>query len=299
MFLSPAQLQAIAADIKAMHLGWAVQTFGMAATGITPEVYSQLVAGGYVLPQQVTDWALSAYQYGQAQGWQQYLGNYDPPNVPVAKIQALYDKAIEDGLPPMNKAQQASVVFIRQRGAQYVVGLGNRVADDFTTLAIESETEARAELREVIATETAESLIRRETAKKLASRLGNATGDWARDLDRIARTEIVNAQNEGQVDAWQEPIKTMGFRVAKRPAPDACKSCKKAYLMPDGTPRIFDEAELRANGTNFGRKQKDWLPVIGTLHPNCACMLIIVPPNFGFNAEGQMVPLSSIKKEAE
>lgn len=299
MYLTATQLQAIAAEIKAMHLGWAVQTFGIEATGITPEVYQQLVAGNYVTSQQVTDWAMAAYKFGQVQGWAQFKGDYTPPNVPIEKIEPLYEKALADGLPELNAVQRGSVDYIRTRGAQYIVGLGNRVADDFTTLAIESEGEVRRELKADIVEATAESLIRRETAKKLASRLGNATNDWARDMDRIAKTEIVNAQNEGQLAAWEEPIKTMGFRVARLPAPDACKSCRKLFLDANGRPIIFDEAELRENGSNFGRKQKDWKAVVGTVHPNCACPLILVPPGFGFNKDNQMVPMSAIAAEDE
>ncbi len=298
MFLTPTQLTAIAADIKAMHLGWAVQTFGMAATGITQEVYAQLVHGNYVTGQQVTDWAMSAYKFGQVQGWKQFQGDYTPPVIPVEHIEAAYEKAIADGLPEMNTIQKGSLDYIRSRGAQYIVGLGNRVADDFTTLAIESEGEIRKTLKADIAEEVATSTIRRETSRKLASRLGNATGDWARDMDRIARTELVNAHQEGQVAAWEVPLKTGGFRMAKRVAPGACSTCQKLYTNSDGSPKIFTEEELRANGTNFKRKQKEWLPVIGSTHPNCACLLIIVPPNFGFNSAGQMLPMSAITKEA-
>ena len=38
-------------------------------------------------------------------------------------------------------------------------------------------------------------------------------------------------------------------------------------------PIIFKLSELKANGTNVGRKVADYLPVVGSLHPRCRCTL--------------------------
>lgn len=290
MILSPSQLAKLAQDIKNLHTGFAAQVFGPEATGITPEAYTQLVAGGYVTPAQVTDWAMAAYQLGQAQGWSQLKGVYEPPVVPAKKIQAVYKQALADGLPPMTAVQESAVDYARRRGAARIVGLGNRIADDLTTLAIESEGETRKELKTKVVEATAESLIRRETSKKLASRIGNATNDWTRDLNRIAETELEEAHQQGMVDTWQKPL-TNGFRLAKRPGPGACKSCKALYLTASGVPKIFTQEEM--SGSNFKVKQKDWVPVVGATHPHCHCTLIIVPPGMGFDETGRMVPMKT------
>ncbi len=295
MFLTHEQLAAIAKDIKAVHLGIAIQAFGLDATGLSAEAYHQLVVGGYVTSQEVTSWALQSYKLGQSMGWQQFKGDYTTPAITADKIDALWEKAKTNGLPPLSTQQEGSLKFLRERGAQYIVGLGNRIADDCATLAIESESEVRHELKATVAEETAKVIIGKESAKKLASRLGDATGDWTRNLNRIAETELENAHQEGIVSAWAEPLAAGGFRMAKRPAPDACDRCKALYLDGDGNPRVFTEDELRANGTNFKVKAKDWKPVIGTTHPHCHCILILVPPNFGFNAKGQMVPASLLE----
>ena len=50
-----------------------------------------------------------------------------------------------------------------------------------------------------------------------------------------------------------------------------CRSCIKLYTT-DGIgskPRVFKLSELQANGDNIGKKQTDWLPVIGSTHPHC------------------------------
>lgn len=62
-----------------------------------------------------------------------------------------------------------------------------------------------------------------------------------------------------------------------------CKHCKKAYLMEDEvTPRVFRLSDLKANGSNYGLKTADWVPTLGSLHPNCRCSLSEIPQGFGF-----------------
>ena len=45
-------------------------------------------------------------------------------------------------------------------------------------------------------------------------------------------------------------------------------------------PKVFRLDELKANGTNVGRKAAEYQPVVGPLHPWCRCTLERVP--FGF-----------------
>lgn len=52
-----------------------------------------------------------------------------------------------------------------------------------------------------------------------------------------------------------------------------CSSCKKAYLDKNNIPKLFKLSELEANGTNIGKKQQDWLPIVPAHHPNCRCLL--------------------------
>lgn len=84
--------------------------------------------------------------------------------------------------------------------------------------------------------------------------------------------------NEGKV----EEIKEQAIKydendplVYKVPIFDEklCPNCKKAYLDKNNIPKLFKLSELEANGTNIGRKQQDWLPVVPAHHPNCRCLL--------------------------
>ena len=292
MLLTPAQLADLANEIRLQWLGYTVQALGIDAAGITQEQYQQLIDGGYVQPQEVEDFVLMAYRAGHAAAWTETQAGH----VPGDKIRALYEDALKRGMPPLSKPQERAVEFAKQKAGQHCLGLGNRIAHDFTTLAIETEAGVRAEMKGLIAEAVATSVINRETARKLASRIGDATGDWSRNLQRIAETELQNAHLNGWADYIEDSVGA-NAQVGKRVNAEACPPCRRLYLDGDGHPKVFSLADLRDNGTNFGRKQKDWLPVVGTTHPRCFCQLIHIPGGFGFNKIGQMLPLAAIRRE--
>ena len=79
--------------------------------------------------------------------------------------------------------------------------------------------------------------------------------------------------------------------VYKRPASDACAKCKQLYLESDGvTPKIFKMSDLLSKGTNYGKRQSDWVPTLGVIHPNCMCSLNIMTKNTQFDKGGNLVP---------
>ena len=94
-----------------------------------------------------------------------------------------------------------------------------------------------------------------KTRGQLASDLEHATGDWTRDWDQVATTELWNARLYGEVaDILQGKgmyANTKGeeTKVFRRPAPNVCRSCKKLLLEADGvTPKVFRLGDLIANG---------------------------------------------------
>lgn len=156
----------------------------------------------------------------------------------------------------------------RMKGAQFVVGLGNEVADDFTTTLISSDNEQAREARRVIAEATATSIEARESWRRLRGTLGEALGeDWARNLHRIAATEIQAAVNAGIADAIEEEEGHEAL-VAVIPHPDACETCLRFYLQA-GKPRIYRLADLPPHGVNFKKPKAQWVPCLPPSHPWC------------------------------
>lgn len=190
---------------------------------------------------------------------------------------------------PLTPMERRAVQIAQHQAAQYAVGLGKRVDLEIGQTALTDDAELARKMRDTIRTATAESLERRETAQQLKSKLGNATGDWARDWDRIAITEMHTARQKGTADHYAKKYGP-GVLVAKRPMPDACDHCKRLYLGPDGHPRIFKLSQLEANGTNVKKKAGDWRAVLGSVHPWCRCETIRIPEGWGFSEEGALVP---------
>ena len=130
--------------------------------------------------------------------------------------------------------------------------------------------------RDVIGSAVADSISRRQTRGQLVSELGRATGDWTRDWERVANTELWDARLAATTrqiltgDTIYSSLKGKEARVFRRPAPDSCNHCKRLYLESDGvTPKIFKLHELISNGDNVGRKTAEWLPTVHPTHPNC------------------------------
>ena len=46
-------------------------------------------------------------------------------------------------------------------------------------------------------------------------------------------------------------------------------------------------SELIANGTNIGRKSKDWKPVLTNIHPFCRCLLRYVSDGYEWDDKTQ------------
>lgn len=208
---------------------------------------------------------------------------------------------------PRTEQEVRAARFSAARGAEYVVGLGNRVGAQVGTSLIEDDHELDRRLRGLMRDAVSAKLgdpaaaqrLRdagaedglgptffedefRASVRRTASNIGHATGDWARDVQRIAHTETHRAVEEGIKESWQAqedskpPAQRKPILVYKLPRPSACKDCVRLHLDA-GAPRIFDLADLQANGTNVGVPRASWQAVVGPTHPWCACSLHRVP----------------------
>ena len=278
MLLTDAQLHEIRQIIADHHSAFVANVIHPSA--VDPETLERLRAKGLINVKinSVED----SYIYGQL------LAALDDPR--VAKMG--YDELrlyLRRNPVPLSPIEQRAVQVAQHTAAQYAVGLGRRVDLETGQSALNIDTQLQARMRDTIRTATAESIAKRQSAQQLKSDLGWATKDWARDWDRIAITETNNALQRGTADHYAKRFGA-GARVAKRVMPDCCEHCRRLYVGPDGQPRIFRLSQLERNGTNHGRKAREWLPVVGSVHPHCQCQLIRVPEGWGFSEEGELVP---------
>lgn len=127
--------------------------------------------------------------------------------------------------------------------------------------------------------------------KQFAARLNAKYGAWTRDWERVARTELQGAYNEGVVAA-AVAHGGMEQRIARVPEKDACEHCKRLFLV-GGVPRIFTVRELVNNGTNVGKKPENWQATVWPIHPNCRCDSVMVPSGHGFDDSWNLTPVAS------
>lgn len=277
--LTPTLLQRIKTIIEKHHNAFLVNVLGRSV--LPPKVVEHLEGEG-VLEKDDGATTENAYLYGRA------LAALEQPGMEDWSAPGFLAWLKQNPI-PLSAAEQAAVQAAKMTAAAYVQGLGNVVEKDTNRLLIDADANLRASLKGKIADATAENVARRESVKRLKSDLGLATEDWARGLDRIAITEKHNAMEQGTVDG----IRQKGgdnAEVSIIPAPDACASCKALHLGPDGKPRIFKLSQLAPPGANIKKKPQDWVPSIGAVHPHCGCKVVRVPPGWGYNADGKMVP---------
>lgn len=239
------------------------------------------------LPKSITDLITTSYQYGR-------LGVLQGKNLSAMSENDV--KKLMRNL-KLTPAQKRSIEFSKIKAQQHIDSITQRITSNVVTMAIQSDLSMWDAVKEVIP-----AAMENDTPRyKVIQQLREKTGDMMRDWHRVAHTEMWDAKIQGESEAIlnnESPLSKQGADtlVYKKPAHNACAKCKQLYLEKDGiTPRVFKLSELIAYGTNYGKKQADWVPTVGTLHPNCMCPLSVMPPNTKFDSQGNLVFNSSNK----
>lgn len=174
---------------------------------------------------------------------------------------------------PFTRFERDQMAFVEREAVRHISGLGEGIASTVQGAAEEAHQIMR--YRGFIRETAREGLLNRWSWKDLSGELGRRTGDWARDWDRIARSELQNATNDADASKIARDNKGDDPLVYKLPRRNACRYCIELYLR-DGDfskPRIFRLSTLIANGSNVGRKVAQWRPTKNIAHPNCNCTL--------------------------
>lgn len=279
MLLTPEQLHEIAEIIRLHHQAFIANVISPDA--VTADTLQKLKDAG-MLNVQVQSME-QAYLYGQA------LQLAQEPVLASMGYDAFREYVKKNPI-PLTAVEKQAVAMAQMTAGQYCRGLGNVVDKETGAVLIEADQELRWRMETEIKNKVAENIAKRETIKQLKSKLGWATGDWTRNWDRIAITEKHNAMERGRADVIRKEV-GKDARVFRRAMPDCCTDCDRLYTdKATNTPLIFKLSTLEANGTNVGRKRAQWKPVIGATHPHCQCITTELPPGWGFNDEGDMVP---------
>lgn len=197
----------------------------------------------------------------------------------------------------LTKLEENTLEYAKENAGAYITALGDTTNKFLhTKFLARNRTITFAEYEREKYKETVTDAIENQyTRGKLKSELGHKIGDWKRDLERVAHTEMWNAKMNGEVTSILQGDSiyngtTQGNQtlVFRRPSDDACKHCKDKFLDSSGKPIVFTLEYLINNGTNVGKKTSEWLPIVGCLHPNCVCPLSVLPPGFDLDSTGNM-----------
>ncbi len=304
--LTPGELYELQQIIEDYHQAFIAGTVGpetlppgqvqrLIDAGILPEdLQHTFVPTDKVLPPAAMNAIEDAYRYGHVlSASRTYEERKRTYGITYDQFARTYAPKVPNG-----PNEKHAIEWAKHSAATEIKGLGNKVAGDFSTIAIEADKDLRRRYEGVIRDSVSENIQRQETVQQLASDLGHKTGDWSRDFKRIAATEKHKAMQEGivtgLVDRYGDPD---DIRVAKMPNPDACPHCMRLHKHRDGRLRIFKLSELVENGSNVGRKAANWQATVGPVHPWCGCDLIHVPEGWGFDEDGDMLPEALLRSD--
>lgn len=233
------------------------------------------------LPKSISDLITTAYKYGKLS----VLQGKDLSNMSESEVNKLMRNL------KLTKAQQNSVEFSKIKAQQAIDSMTQRLTSNIITMAVQSDLNMWEAVKQVIP-----AAMENDTPRyKVIQQLREMTNDWERDWHRVAHTEMWSAKCQGEVEAivnGDSPLSSDKEEtlIYIKPSHNACNKCKQLYLERDGiTPKTFILADLIANGTNYGKKQADWKPVVPPLHPNCMCPISVKPNDTEFDSQGNLI----------
>jgi hypothetical protein len=187
---------------------------------------------------------------------------------------------------PLNNLEKDMLEGAKIRSYSHIKGLGEKQKGSIVNAIGEEDQRKRSKYEKVIREEVERGIKDRDSLANIVSNIGKRTGDWQRDMGRIVDTEMNNIMQEGRA-AQVKREKGKEARVYKDVYEKACRFCIKFYLTNGigSQPKIFKLSELEANGTNIGKKQADWVPTLGGVHPWCRCNLYNLLPGQEWDEE--------------
>jgi len=179
---------------------------------------------------------------------------------------------------PLTRVEELALESVKNQAYHDIKGLGHKIGGKLNDIHAQEDVVQRARVEKIIEGTARETIENRKSVQHMVSELGHKTEDWQRDFGRISEYIMHSSYEEGRAAKLEEKD-GKDVLVYKDVFPGSCRHCIKHYLTNGvGSPaRVFKLADLRANGTNIGRKAPQWLPVLGPMHPWCRCTLNHVP----------------------
>lgn len=227
--------------------------------------------------------ALSNYQAGQV--------NYSDFKKYIGKGQYI----------PLSRREKNELEIAKNISVGHIKLFQSRIKDSVSHDILEEDSRRRLEYEKVFKKEIERGIVDRKSIQSIISEIGNKTGKWNYDWNRLIDTECNNIFQRGRaqtlIDKYGEDT-----LVYKNVYPGACQECIRLYLTKGigSQPILFKLSDLIDNGSNVGRKRKDWKATLDGIHSFCRCTLIYVPNGYEWNDETQKFePPKEFKRKVE
>lgn len=215
-----------------------------------------------------------------------YINSKEVPRTAVIEAYTkTHDLALDDA-PAPRVMRQGAVDFLERMFDGYSQKAGQQLKTDLMA-TIESHLMPLFDRRE------GQAIYEVLKDPKIHSKyVGNAlrgvVKNWESRWKTIVGTELNRASNWGSMDAIitnnpeKQPDEIIVYKIGPYDGA-TCQYCKKFWFLEDGkTPRLYKMSELMANGSNIGRKAREWKPTIDSTHPNERHILHELKPGYGF-----------------
>jgi hypothetical protein len=200
---------------------------------------------------------------------------------------------------PLTQTELMTIDSIKKQCLKDVKAHQGRIFSDINGTINQFEKNNREEYENVIKDVIEEGKLNKKVNGEIARDIARKTGDWSRDFSKVVEFVSHMAFDEGRA-AMYERKNGKDAKVYKNVFEGACKHCVKLYLTNGigSKPIVFKLSELKANGTNIGRKVDEWKAVIGSTHVFCRCTLQELPEGYEWNEEKKQFELVK-KPESE
>lgn len=280
MLLTPDQIQELVDIIDRNHLTFIVQHVGYDI--LSTQDLSTLEKYGVNLEQLKSNpsYIETAYKFGILSD---ALKKTQAKNLKFSQIKT---QLTSNSFLPLSTLEKDALDNLKYQAYSDIKGLGNKISQDMQSIAIEADQDKRKKYEKTIQEEAEKVIEERGSIQQMVSNLGHKTEDWNRDFGRISDYILHTAFDNGRAAKFEREGGE-DVLVYKDVYAGACKHCIRLYTTGGigSTPIIFKLSELKANGTNVGRKVHEWKPVIGGTHPWCRCTLNNVPKGFKWDEE--------------
>ncbi len=192
---------------------------------------------------------------------------------------------VDNRFRPLNSFEQATIQSLNYQTVSDLERAKAKMQGQVRDSLVFADKQNNTVKHSNIVTEAAEDAIRHNKSISTAiSDIGHKTKQWDKDLGRIVDYVMHTAFDEGRA-AEITRKEGSGAMVYKDVYQGACAHCQRLLLTGavGSAPKLFKLSELTANGTNVGKKVKDWKATLGPVHPWCRCTLMNTP--FGFTED--------------